>query len=148
MARLAQSRRHGTQQGHHGRLRPGIQVPVSLIHCAEFYHQSTIANPDHRNNEIFDIQRINPQTGALQIPYDTPEEYTSFANLLIQAERLLLGLEEYQEEVLLEQESFEEADAFLEAEKQKYREEMEAMNAQASVSVEKGILYFAKSCFQ
>ena len=60
----------------------------------------------------------------MQIPYDTPEEYTSFANVLIEAESLLLDLQEYQAEALIEQEFFQETDAFLEAEKEKAREEV------------------------
>jgi hypothetical protein len=70
------------------------------------------------------MQRFNQQTGAVKIPYDTPEEYTSFANVLIEAESLLLDLQEYQVEALIEQEFLEEDDAFLEAEKEKAREEM------------------------
>jgi hypothetical protein len=94
------------------------------------------------------MQRVNPQTGAVQIPYDTPEEYTSFANVLIEAESLLLDLQEYQTEALIEQEFFEEADAFLEAEKEKARKELAEASASANAHVEKGVLHFAKSCFQ
>jgi hypothetical protein len=113
----------------------------------DFYYQSTIANPDHRNTELFALMRHNPQTGDFELPNDPgSEEFARLAKVLKEAESLLLGLKDHADSMESKWEFIKNVDAWLQAEREKAQEAMAETSSNANAHVENGVLEFARRC--